>query len=122
MKNPLQLLAIVALLINAQVVNSQSLPTYQIQKFSIKQYGASSALVVNHEGEILLGSNQGVLKYNGTTFVPLYNSSNGLRGDSVIYMAKDPAGRLWIETDYGISIKTSNGWKYYKSEWHDRYS
>src|SRR5687767_8237025 len=103
MKNPLQLLAIVAtLLINAHAVNSQS---FQVQRFSTKQYGSNGALVVNHEGEILLGTNQGVFTHNGTAFTPLYNSSNGLSGDSVISMAKDPAGSLWIETEKGISIK-----------------
>jgi uncharacterized repeat protein (TIGR01451 family) len=121
MKNSLRLLAVViALHINAHSANSQN---FQIQKFSIKQYGPGDALVVNHEGEILLGSYDGVLKYNGTAFVPLYNSSNGLRGDSVRCMVEDPTGRLWIETEHGISVKTSNGWKHYKSyNWFDNYT
>lgn len=42
----------------------------------------------------------------------MYNATNGLFADTLGQVTRDVLGNHWFLSDYGISIKTENSWKY----------
>ena len=69
-----------------------------------------TCLAQDADGNILLGTTNGLVSYNGSVF-SVTNTSNGLIGNSVndIFVASD--GKIYVATTTGLSIKNNNIWQ-----------
>jgi len=69
-----------------------------------------TCLAQDANGNILLGTTNGLVSYNGSVF-SVTNTSNGLIGNSVndIFVASN--GKIYVATTTGLSIKNNNAWQ-----------
>ncbi|MEM8568521.1 MAG: two-component regulator propeller domain-containing protein, partial [Bacteroidota bacterium] len=66
------------------------------------------SLFEDSDGEVWVGTNEGVSVFNGSTFQS-YSVSNGLINNTVVAIMEDPEGDMWFGTPGGVSILTSDG-------------
>ncbi|MEM8566631.1 MAG: two-component regulator propeller domain-containing protein, partial [Bacteroidota bacterium] len=66
------------------------------------------SLFEDSDGEVWVGTNEGVSVFNGSTFQS-YSVSNGLFNTTVVAIIEDPEGDMWFGTPGGVSILTSDG-------------
>ena len=86
------------------------------QQFSFRQYSQADGLtnlavgylVADPGGDLWIGSDGGVFRFDGTAFVP-YDDSLGLPSETVRGLAVDPSGRLWVSLDRGLFVGGATG-------------
>ena len=86
------------------------------QQLSFRQYAQSDGLtnlavgylVADPGGDLWVGSDGGLFRFDGTAFVP-YDNSLGLPSETVRGLAVDPAGRLWVSLDRGLFVGGAAG-------------
>ncbi|MGK0291219.1 MAG: ligand-binding sensor domain-containing protein, partial [bacterium] len=62
-----------------------------------------SSIVQDEKGFILIGTNNGVWKYNGSDFYQIYSKRNGLVSNSILNLLFDRNGSLWVGTTQGLN-------------------
>lgn len=84
--------------------------TAYIKNFDIKdgivQHNIN-ALMKDHEGFVWVGTDEGLLKYNGHEFVAfIYSPSDtgSLSDNSVLSLFEDSKGRIWVGTKTGLNL------------------
>jgi diguanylate cyclase (GGDEF)-like protein len=88
------------------------------QQFSFRQYAQSDGLtnlaagylVMEPGGDLWVGTDGGLFRFDGTAFVP-YDTPLGLPSETVRGMALDAAGRLWVSLDRGLYVGGVNGFE-----------
>jgi diguanylate cyclase (GGDEF)-like protein len=81
------------------------------QQFSFRQYAQSDGLsnlaagylLTDPGGDMWVGTDGGLFRFDGTAFVP-YDKSLGLPSETVRGMSLDPWGRLWVTLDRGLYV------------------
>jgi diguanylate cyclase (GGDEF)-like protein len=85
------------------------------QQFSFRQYAQSDGLTnlaagylaTDPAGDIWVGTDGGLFRFDGTAFVP-YDTTLGLPSETVRGMALDPWDRLWVTLDRGLYVGGRN--------------
>src|ERR1700722_1788862 len=88
------------------------------QQFSFRQYAQSDGLtnlaagylVTDPDGDLWVGTDGGLFRFDGTAFVP-YDTDRGLPSETVRGMALDPSGRLWVTLDRGLYVGNTAGFE-----------
>ncbi|MDB6087829.1 MAG: putative sensor protein [Gammaproteobacteria bacterium] len=88
------------------------------QQFSFRQYAqtdgltnlAAGYLLKDPGGDMWVGTDGGLVRFDGTAFVP-YDKSLGLPSETVRGMNLDPWGRLWVALDRGLYVGTVAGFQ-----------
>lgn len=88
------------------------------QQLSFRQYAQSDGLtnlavgylVVDPSGDLWVGSDGGLFRFDGTAFVP-YDTPLGLPSETVRGLAIDPSGRLWVSLDRGLFVGGAAGFE-----------
>jgi diguanylate cyclase (GGDEF)-like protein len=88
------------------------------QQFSFRQYAQSDGLtnlaagylVTDPGGDIWVGTDGGLFRFDGAAFLP-YDTSQGLPSETVRGMALDPWGRLWVTLDRGLYVGRASGFE-----------
>jgi diguanylate cyclase (GGDEF)-like protein len=88
------------------------------QQFSFRQYAQSDGLtnlaagylVTDPGGDLWVGTDGGLFRFDGTAFVP-YDTPLGLPSETVRGMALDASGRLWVTLDRGLYVGGINGFE-----------
>ena len=88
------------------------------QQFSFRRYTQSDGLpnlaaaymVADADGDLWVGTDGGLFRYDGTAFVP-YRESHGLPSETVRGMLMDPWGRIWVAMDRDLFIGTAAGFQ-----------
>ena len=88
------------------------------QQFSFRQYTQSDGLtnlaagylVTDPGGDLWVGTDGGLFRFDGTAFVP-YDTPLGLPSETVRGMALDASGRLWVTLDRGLYVGGVNGFE-----------
>ena len=88
------------------------------QQFSFRRYTQSDGLpnlaaaymVADADGDLWVGTDGGVFRYDGTAFVP-YREAHGLPSETVRGMSMDPWGRIWVSMDRDLYIGTAAGFQ-----------
>jgi len=64
---------------------------------------------------VWVGTSGGLMKRNKGTgsIVATYTTVNGLSNNNVKALATDASGKIWVGTDYGISVFNGSSWAYY---------
>ncbi|MEM7801533.1 MAG: hypothetical protein AAF633_20225 [Chloroflexota bacterium] len=79
-------------------------------------YESFEHLAVDSGGQIYLATfDEGVKRYSGATFSTI-DQAAGLLSTSLRSMAKDGSDRIWVGSDYGLSVITSDGISTYLME------
>lgn len=81
------------------------------QQFNFKNFkeipgigdGSINALFEDQRGNLWIGTNSGLFKYDGYDFVA-YRKDDGLPSDVVLSIMEDSASMLWIGSDKGIGV------------------
>ncbi|MEM7107385.1 MAG: two-component regulator propeller domain-containing protein [Bacteroidota bacterium] len=66
------------------------------------------SLFEDSDGELWIGTSEGVSIFNGSTFQS-YSVNNGLIDNTVVAIIEDFAGDMWFATPAGLSILTPDG-------------
>ncbi len=70
---------------------------------------AVTALAQEHDGAILIGTQSGLYRYDGSA---IQAESNGLPADAwILQLLVDAAGHVWAVTNTGIYVRWSNGFQ-----------
>ncbi|HNT23899.1 MAG TPA: two-component regulator propeller domain-containing protein [Anaerolineales bacterium] len=69
------------------------------------------ALLVDADGRLWIGHNQGLTCYQGPGNWQTYSEAEGLPDERVNALALDAAGRLWVGTWGGAAVQTQGGWQ-----------
>ena len=96
--------------------NSVGLLRYSGGKWSVVKKTAIStgtALAVDSKDRVWVGTNGGVLVYNGRSWVSYTHANSKLPADSVKSIATDARGRVWIGTEYGLAVLAGTKWTVY---------
>ena len=88
------------------------------QQMSFRQYAQSDGLtnlavgylVADPGGDLWVGSDGGLFRFDGTAFVP-YDTSLGLPSETVRGLAVAPNGRLWVSLDRGLFVGDTSGFE-----------
>jgi len=88
------------------------------QQFSFRRYTQSDGLpnlaaaymVADADGDLWVGTDGGLFRYDGTAFVP-YREAHGLPSETVRGMTMDPWGRIWVAMDRDLFIGTAAGFQ-----------
>jgi diguanylate cyclase (GGDEF)-like protein len=88
------------------------------QQFSFRQYTQSDGLtnlaagylLADPAGDLWVGTDGGLFRFDGTAFVP-YDTSLGLPSETVRGMAFDPWNRLWVALDRGLYVGQATGFE-----------
>ena len=88
------------------------------QQFSFRQYAQSDGLtnlaagylVTDPGGDLWVGTDGGLFRFDGTAFVP-YDTPLGLPSETVRGMALDASGRLWVSLDRGLYVGGVSGFE-----------
>ncbi len=88
------------------------------QQFSFRQYAQSDGLtnlaagylVTDPGGDLWVGTDGGLFRFDGTAFVP-YDTALGLPSETVRGMVLDPWQRLWVTLDRGLYVGGSKGFE-----------
>jgi ligand-binding sensor domain-containing protein len=76
------------------------------------QSGGVRALVIDQEGQLWLGAEQGLGRFDGQSWT-IYTAADGLASDQVNALAVDGAGQLWIGTNQGLTRFDGHNWQNY---------
>jgi diguanylate cyclase (GGDEF)-like protein len=88
------------------------------QQFSFRQYAQSDGLtnlavgylLADPGGDLWVGTDGGLFRFDGTAFVS-YDNSAGLPSETVRGLALDPWKRLWVALDRGLYVGTASGFE-----------
>ena len=88
------------------------------QQFSFRQYAQSDGLtnlaagylVTDPGGDIWVGTDGGLFRFDGTAFVA-YDTDLGLPSETVRGMALDSSDRLWVALDRGLYVGRATGFE-----------
>src|ERR1700753_3683657 len=88
------------------------------QQFNFRQYPQSDGLtnlaagylVTDPGGDLWVGTDGGLFRFDGTAFVP-YDTALGLPSETVRGMALDPWQRLWVTLDRGLYVGGIKGFE-----------
>ncbi len=102
----------------AALVIALSAPAATAQQFSFRRYTqsdglpnlAAAYLVADAGGDLWVGTDGGLFRYDGTAFVP-YREAHGLPSETVRGMTMDPWGRIWVAMDRDLFIGTAAGFQ-----------
>lgn len=80
-------------------------------KLQLVSYGKSEGLIPNDivamvqdkEGYLIIGTNDGIWKYNGSEFYQILTKRNGLSSNSIFNLLIDKNGSIWAGTPNGIN-------------------
>ncbi|MBO4874370.1 MAG: T9SS type A sorting domain-containing protein [Bacteroidales bacterium] len=106
MKNILFVLSLIFIGITSICAQSSTLFHYE----SVLPSDTVTCMAQDADGNVLLGTTNGLVSYNGTDF-SVINTSNGLAGNYVndIFVASD--GKVYVATTAGLSIRNNNTWQ-----------
>ena len=93
------------------------------QQMSFRQYAQSDGLtnlavgylVADPGGDLWVGSDGGLFRFDGTAFVP-YDTPQGLPSETVRGLAMDPEHRLWVSLDRGLFVGGAAGFEAVRTE------
>src|SRR6185312_14327682 len=93
------------------------------QQMSFRQYAQSDGLtnlavgylVADPGGDLWVGSDGGLFRFDGTAFVP-YDTAQGLPSETVRGLAVDPEHRLWVSLDRGLYVGGVAGFEAVRTE------
>ena len=88
------------------------------QQMSFRQYAQSDGLtnlavgylVADPGGDLWVGSDGGLFRFDGTAFVP-YDTAQGLPSETVRGLAVDPEHQLWVSLDRGLFVGGAAGFE-----------
>lgn len=91
---------------------------YSLSKTNGLNNDVVTAITQDGDGFIWLGTQTGLMRYDGQSFVPIssLNDSITLEGSNIIDLKTDSLGNIWIATDHGLSqysIKNEKLTNYY---------
>ncbi|MBQ1606593.1 MAG: hypothetical protein II088_07260, partial [Bacteroidales bacterium] len=106
MKNILFVLSLILIGITSIYAQTSNIFRYE----SALPSDTVTCIAQDAEGNVLLGTANGLVSYNGTGF-SVINTSNGLAGNYVndIFVASD--GKIYVATTAGLSIRNNNTWQ-----------
>ncbi|MBQ4475477.1 MAG: hypothetical protein II935_04710, partial [Bacteroidales bacterium] len=106
MKNILFVLSLILIGITSIYAQTSNIFLYE----SALPSDTVTCIAQDAEGNVLLGTANGLVSYNGTGF-SVINTSNGLAGNYVndIFVASD--GKIYVATTAGLSIRNNNTWQ-----------
>lgn len=106
MKNILFVLSLILIGITSIYAQTSNIFRYE----SALPSDTVTCITQDAEGNVLLGTANGLVSYNGTVF-SVINTSNGLAGNYVndIFVASD--GKIYVATTAGLSIRNNNTWQ-----------
>ena len=106
MKNILFVLSLIFIGITSIFAQSSTLFLYE----SVLPSDTVTCMAQDADGNVLLGTTNGLVSYNGTDF-SVITTSNGLAGNYVndIFVASD--GKIYVATTVGLSIRNNNTWQ-----------
>lgn len=106
MKNILFVLSLILIGITSIYAQTSNIFRYE----SALPSDTVTCIAQDAEGNVLLGTANGLVSYNGTGF-SVINTSNGLAGNYVndIFVASD--GKIYVATTAGLSIRNNNAWQ-----------
>lgn len=106
MKNILFVLSLILIGITSIYAQTSNIFRYE----SALPSDTVTCIAQDAEGNVLLGTANGLVSYNGTDF-SVINTSNGLAGNYVndIFVASD--GKIYVATTAGLSIRNNNTWQ-----------
>ncbi len=106
MKNILFVLSLILIGITSIYAQTSNIFRYE----SALPSDTVTCIAQDAEGNVLLGTANGLVSYNGTGF-SVINTSNGLAGNYVndIFVAFD--GKIYVATTAGLSIRNNNAWQ-----------
>lgn len=106
MKNILFVLSLILIGITSIYAQTSNIFRYE----SALPSDTVTCIAQDAEGNVLLGTANGLVSYNGTDFSAI-NTSNGLAGNYVndIFVASD--GKIYVATTTGLSIRNNNTWQ-----------
>ncbi len=106
MKNILFVLSLILIGITSIYAQTSNIFRYE----SALPSDTVTCIAQDAEGNVLLGTANGLVSYNGTGF-SVINTSNGLAGNYVndLFVASD--GKIYVATTAGLSIRNNNTWQ-----------
>jgi ligand-binding sensor domain-containing protein len=87
----------------------------------LKIYDHIFTIVVDKSGDKWIGTNRGLVKFDGITWTTYNLANSGLPSDIVYSLAIDKSGNKWISSPVGLSKFDGTKWTTYKPDGFDEY-
>jgi len=82
-----------------------------------KTMSQPQALVADSKNRLWVGMySKGLAMYDGRTWKVYTFKNSGIASNDVTSLAVDTAGRLWVGTDWGVSVLSGSRWTTYRME------